>query len=99
MSLSASFFQQIGRGGLSGKEQNLAGGKYLAYADGSLNAIHVRHDHVTDDQIGPDLLGARYSAVACIDGRGIKAILIEDDGQSIGNYPLIIHDQDSWFGG
>jgi len=60
VSLDTGFFQQIGGGGLPGKEKDLAGRERLPYADGGFDAVHVGHDDVADNQVGLELLGALH---------------------------------------
>src|SRR5690242_9670267 len=98
VSLNSGLFQQIGSGGLSGEEQNFAGGERLPYANGGLDPVHIGHDHVADDQVGLDLLGALYGPGPSVDRRSVEAILVKNNGQRIGDYTFIIYYQNSRFG-
>src|SRR5512146_214465 len=94
VTLGASGFQQVGSGRLSGKQQDLAGGQEGTNVDGGLNTVHVGHDDVTDDKVGAVGAGALDSGAARVDGGSIVAVLVEDDGQSVGNHAFVIHYQD-----
>src|SRR6478735_4297010 len=89
MSLGAGFFQQIGRVGLAREQKNLASWQHLANADRGLNAVHVRHDYVADDQIRLGFTCAVHGGSSRIDRRGVKSVLIENNRQSIGDYALV----------
>src|SRR5579859_1042618 len=93
MSLGTCAFQQVSRGCLAGKEKYLARGQHAANQNGGLNAIHVRHDHVTDHQIRTEFTGTVHGGDSGIGRDSIKATLIQDCGKSIRNQMLVIHNQ------
>ncbi len=71
-------FQQIRRGGLAGEEKNFAGRQESANVNCGLNAVHVGHDDVADDEVGFFAAGHIDSIVAGIDGGGIETRLIQE---------------------
>src|SRR4051812_25946828 len=82
VALGTGVFEQIGGGGLSGKEQNLATGQELTDVYGGFNAIHVRHDHVTYHKVGTNSLGTFDGCGSRINGSSVEPMLIQDDSQS-----------------
>lgn len=99
MSLSASFFEQIGGGGLSGEEQDLASGEELANANCRLNPVHVRHDDVADDKLRSGFFCPIHCGGPRINRRGIEAVLVEDDGKRIRDNAFIIDDENTRLAG
>lgn len=86
----ASFFEQIGSGGLPGEEQDFTVGHLFARLDGSLDAGHSRHDDVGDQHIwlkGVERFDGLFSAK---NGSGLKSGLVEDDGQRICDYLFVV---------
>ncbi len=79
MSFRTRFLEKIGGGGLSGEEKNLASRQDVPDLDSRFDPIHVRHDDIADDQVRPAGASAIDGFRAGVDGRGIKAILVEDD--------------------
>src|SRR5262249_2697937 len=63
--------------------------------DRRLDAVHVRHDHVADDEIRTHRLRPLHGGSTSIDGSGFEPMLIQDDSQSIGNHPLVVYHQHS----
>jgi hypothetical protein len=94
VALGAGAFQQVGRRRLAGEEQDLAARQELADVDGRLDAVHVGHDHVADDEVGLDRTGALDGSGAGVDGRSVETGLVEDDGQGIGDDLLVVYDKD-----
>ena len=99
MSLGPCFFKEIGGSCLTGKEQNLALGKHLPDLYGSFDPVHVGHDDITNHQIR--MAGSRslHRRRPCVDRGGFEAVLIQDDGQGIGDDTLVVYYQDSGLGG
>jgi hypothetical protein len=98
MPLSAGFFQKICCCCLAGKEKNLAARQDLANADRGFNTVHVRHNDIADDQIWPGFTRPIHGRSSSVDGRGVKAVLIENYRQRISDHALVVHYQDSGFG-
>jgi len=91
MPLRSSAFQQVSSSSLARKEEDLARGEELPYMYGGLNAVHVGHDDVTDYEVGLDGTGPLDGTCARIHRRGIKAVLIQNDCERVGNNPLIVN--------
>src|SRR6185437_5573182 len=100
MSLGARGFQQISGGGLAGKQKYFAPGDGLAHLDGDVNTGNslVFEDDVADQQVGTQAARLVNGILAGIDGLGVEAVLVENDGQGIGDDMLVIHYQDFRFG-
>src|SRR5262245_57891948 len=98
MSLSAGFLQKVGGRGLPGEEKNLASGHQLTYLNGSLNAVHVGHDYVTDHQVRTRRAGTVHCGHSSIDSRCLEAVLVQDDRQGISDNSFVIYNQHTSFG-
>src|SRR5215472_10948349 len=68
MALGAGSFQKIGSCGLSGEQENLARRMQLANLDCGFDPVHVRHDDVADDQVGPAHTGTLYRFGSGVNG-------------------------------
>ena len=93
----AGIFEQVSGCRLPGEEQNFASGKEVANLDGGVDSVHVRHDYIADDQIGPGSSGALDGRGAGINCAGIVSVLIENNSQSVGDDPFVIRYQHLWF--
>lgn len=93
MALGAGAFQEIGGGGLSREEQNFAARKEAANVDGRLDTVHVGHDDVADDEVRTNGFGALHGTGSGVDSRGIEPVLVEDDGERVGDYSFVVYDQ------
>src|SRR5258707_8078707 len=81
VALGASLFQQVRGGSLAREQQDLAAGKDFADSNRRLNAIHVRHDDVADNQVRTAIAGAFHRGGAGINRGSVKSILVQDDRQ------------------
>ena len=97
VTLCMSLLQQIGGGCLAGKKQDLDGWQQGANADGGINAVQVGHDDIGDQHVG--LEGGRKfkGFFAGIHGACLKAALVQDHGQGVGDDPFVIGDKDFGF--
>src|SRR5215475_14733249 len=98
MSLGTGLFQQVSGSCLAGEEQDLAAGKNLANTNCGLDAVHIRHNDIADDQVRTAFTRAVDCGGSRVDGRSIESVLIQNDRQSIGDHPLIVHYQYTWLG-
>ncbi len=83
---------------LAGEEQNLAAGQLVAGGDGSFDAGHSGHDDVGDEHVGSKGVERFDGLLAAIDGARLKASLIEDDSEGVGDDLLVVGDEDAGFG-
>ncbi len=97
MALGAGALQQIGSGGLSGKKKDLAAWQKLPDVDSRVDPIHIRHDHIADDQLRTFSSGPLDRVPARVDRRCIESILIQYDGQGISDHALVIDNEHLWF--
>jgi hypothetical protein len=95
MPLRSRLFEKISRGGLTGKQQDLTPRQDLPDLDSGFNAIHIGHDDVADDQIQPARSCPVDGGRASVNSGGVEAILVQNDGQSVGNDSFIIDYEDS----
>jgi len=99
VALSPRFFEQISCSCLSREEQDLAPGQELADANRSFNAVHVRHDHVADDEFRLGLSCAVDCGRAGINGGRVESVLVENYGEGVGNHTFIVNDENSGLAG
>src|SRR5437016_4990623 len=90
---SSGVFEQVSGCGLSREEKDLAAWKELSDADGGVDAVHVFHDDVADNQVGPVAARPLNGARAAINCSRRESILVQDDCQGVGNYALVVHYQ------
>ena len=93
VALGADAIEQIGGSGLTGEQENLAAGEHGANLDGGIDPVEVGHDDVGDEHVGAESLSHFDGLLAAVDGGGIEAGLVEDDGKSIGDDALVIRDK------
>jgi hypothetical protein len=97
VSLSVCLVEEIGRGGLSGEEQDLDGRQQGADADGSVDSVEVGHHDVRDEHVGLKCERGFKGFLARVYRAGKKAALVEDHCQRVGNYGFIVYDEDFGF--
>ncbi len=97
MTLRASLLQKIRGGGLSGKEQNLAGRQLGSNLDGGLDAGHPGHNDIRNQHVRPEGVHALHRSLAGVHCAGLKPCLIQDDRQSVCNDLFIICNQHPGF--
>src|ERR1700678_4422070 len=97
MSLCPGVFEQIGRGGLTRKKQDLAARQKAANVDSSLNAVHILHDDVANNQVGLQSACALYCGGSAVDRRSVVAVEVEDFRESVSYNLLVINYQYSRF--
>src|SRR5580698_10909265 len=90
VALVACAVEQVGGGGLSGKEQDFAGREQTADLDGSVDPVQVGHDDVADEHVGFEGLGGFHRFLAAINGRGFESALIQNDGKGVGDDSFVI---------
>src|SRR5262249_14618946 len=95
VSLGAGFFQEIGRSRLAGEQQNLAVRKQFANTNRSLDAVHVLHDDVADDQVWSNLSSLFDRCRAGVDRVRLKTILVEDKREAVSDHLLIVNNKDT----
>ena len=88
--LSAGLLEKIGSGGLTGKQENFASGNQLADLNGRFDSVHIGHDDVADNQIRTCGSSAVDGSKSRVYRRCLKAVLIQDDRQCVGNNSFII---------
>ena len=76
MSLDARTVQKIRSRGLAGKEQDLAVGQHGPNGDRGINAIHVGHDDVGDEHVGPERARCLDGLLTVVDSCGFKPALV-----------------------
>jgi len=84
-------FQQISRCRLTGEKQNFAARQESANVNCCLDAVHVRHNDVADNQVWFSSPGKIDGIIPGVGGGSIEARLVQNDGQCIGDDMLIIH--------
>jgi len=92
MALRTGLFEQIGGSGLPREEKDLALWQFAAGDDCSFNTGHAGHNDVADKHVGLEALerlDGFFSAKHCA---RLKARLIQDYCECVGNYLLIISD-------
>jgi len=93
VTLRAGLFQQIRGSGLAGKEKDLALWKFAASDDCCFNTGHAGHDDVADEHIGLEALERLDGLFSAEHGACLKARLIQDNRQGVGDYLLVIGDE------
>ena len=94
VSLGVSLVEKISGGGLAGEEQYLDGRQQGADADGSVDSVKVGHHHVRDEHVGQKCGREFQGLLARVNRAGEEAALVEDHCQCVGNYGLIVDDED-----
>src|ERR1700727_1605755 len=97
MPLGASLFEQVCGGGLAREKKDLSVWQFAARDNCSFDAGHSSHDDVADEHIGLEVLerlNGFFSAKNCT---CLKACLIQNNCQSVGDYLFVIGDQDLGF--
>src|SRR4029077_838077 len=82
---------------LSGEEKYLAGRQELANIDGGIDSVHVFHNDVADNQVGPLASGFLDSSGAAVNCSRCESVLVQDNCQSVGDYALVIDYQNFGF--
>jgi hypothetical protein len=93
MALHAGPVEEVRRGGLPGKEENFAVGKHPADGDRSIDAIHVSHDHVGNQHVWPNCASRLDCFFSAVNRGGLEPALVQDNGQRVRDYSLVISDQ------
>ena len=98
MPLGASLFEEVGCSGLAGEEKDLAVGHAGAGGNGGFNAGHAGHNDIRDEHVGLEGVERFQSLLSTVDGAGLEACLIKNDGEGIGDHLFIVGDEDAWLG-
>jgi len=100
VTLGAGLFEQIGGGGLSGEEKDLALWQFAARNDCRFDAGHTSHDDIADEHVRLEAVEQLDSFFAAKNGARLKACLIQNNCESVGDYLLVVGDQNfrSWCG-
>jgi hypothetical protein len=93
----AGVFEKLGRGRLAGKEKNFAGWQKFADVDGGVDAVHVVHHHVADDQVRTVAARSFDGSRAAVNRCRRESILVEDNRKGIGDYALVVNYQNFGF--
>lgn len=91
----AGIVQEVGSGGLAGKQQHAAGRDEGADLDGRLNPADSRHDDIGEKDIGMKSARGIDGVLPVIDRGGFVAVLGKDQPQRIGDDMLIVGDKDA----
>jgi hypothetical protein len=83
--------KKISRIRLSGEEQYLALGQKAFDGDGCVDSVHVRHDHVGNDQIRSQLRGTADSFSTGISSDSIEPRLRQNNYEGIGYGVLVVN--------
>jgi len=86
----AGFFEQVGGGCLAGEQQNFAVGQLRLSCDGGLDAGHSSHDDIGDEHVGLEGIEGFDGFLAAVDGTCLKAGLVENDGERVGDYLFVV---------
>lgn len=86
-------FQQIGALICARDEDNSAIGIKSAYLFRDFDTVNAAEKDVADQGVRRGLTSEFQRMLSAIDGRGIKIVLFQYDGQTIGNGALIIHNE------
>jgi len=89
----AGALHQVNGGRLTGEQEDFAVGQHFTDADGDLNAVHVGHDDVTDQEGRLEIESFAERGMPGIRDLAVIAALAEDKAQGIGNQNLVICDQ------
>jgi hypothetical protein len=95
VALKTRIAEQIGCGSEAGEEKDLAVGVAAANADCHVDAIHARHDDVTDDEIGRPELALLQRCARIVAGGSIISAFAEDGAEGIGDTGLIVDDENA----
>jgi hypothetical protein len=89
--------QQVGGGGLAGKQQDAAPWVHRVNLNGRLDTAHARHDHVAQKDVGTEVARSFDGFLPAIDGSGLEAILVEDQSEGVGDDAFIVGNQHPGF--
>ncbi len=87
---TTGILQETWGGSVAGEEKYFAARQEFKDANCRLNAVHVGHENVADDEIGIFPSRALDGFASVISGKGIEAVPVQNDDQSVGNQVLII---------
>jgi len=93
VALGAGLFKQVRGSGLARKEKDFALWQFAASDDCSFDAGHAGHDDVADEHVGLEALERLDGLFSAKHGACLKARLIQDNCQGVGNYLLVIGDE------
>ena len=80
------------------KSRILISGQQGADPDGRVDSVQAGHDDIGDEHVRLEGRGQLDGLFAGIDGAGLKAALIQNHGQRIGDHPFIVGNQNFGFG-
>lgn len=102
VSLRVGLVEKISGGSLPGEKQDLDGRQQGTDADGRVDSVQVVHHDVRDEHVGPKCERNFEGFLAGVNRAGKKSALVEDHCQGVGNYGLIVYDEDfglrGWIG-
>ena len=81
--LRARLLQQIGRGRLAGKQQDLDLRQHRPHLDGRIDAVQIGHDHIGNQHIRRKCGGQLQRFFAGIHRAGVKPALVQNHGQRV----------------
>ena len=93
----AGLLQKVGRGSLTGEEQDFALRQSTACDDRGFDTGHAGHDDVADEHVGLEGLDRLDGLLSTKDCTRLKACLIQDNCERVGNYLFVIGDEYSGF--
>ena len=90
VSAKASFLQQVMNDGLSGKQERPALGKDLTHLNCYLDAVHVRHHEVAEENLRVTLPRFLNRCFAVVGDGYVEAMPGEDDLERVGDGRFIV---------
>jgi len=98
MTLDLGLLQDVGSGGLSGKEEYPRLGANTSDAYCGLHAVDVRHENIGDNDIGAELAGKGYRILTAQCDNRVEAFATKDFGEAFSDEFLVIDDEHSALG-
>jgi len=75
---------------VAGDKQDAAMREGLSDGDGGIDAVDVAHEDVHDDEVGGRFQRCFDGLWSAVGGAGVEAILLEDEGQRIGDAGIVV---------